>query len=83
MMTEDFTRLPFGFLVSGSRTIIRCPSCWRHGVLESRTDGARRCVHVETSTIDDARTVVRATDLCELAAPRSVLPPGMQLTSRS
>jgi hypothetical protein len=35
MNTQDFTRLPLGTLVSFSRTIIRCPRCRRHGVLES------------------------------------------------
>jgi hypothetical protein len=77
-MTEDFTKLLFGTLASDSRTIIRCPRCGRPGVLESHADGARRCIHVEVSTIDEEGTVVQPTDLCELAGPRSVLPSGMK-----
>jgi len=69
MMTEDFTKLPVGSLVSMSRTVIRCPQCRRHGVLESFRDGARRCVHVEVSTL--AGTVAEPTDRCDLAGPRS------------
>jgi len=69
MMTEDFTKLPVGSLVSMSRTVIRCPQCRRHGVLESFRDGARRCVHVEVSTL--AGTMAEATDRCDLAGPRS------------
>lgn len=71
MMTQDFTKLPFGSLVSESRTVIRCPQCRRHGVLESRKDGARRCIHVEVST--NAGTVFEVPDRCELAGPRSVV----------
>ncbi|HWZ86000.1 MAG TPA: hypothetical protein VN032_07365 [Thermoanaerobaculia bacterium] len=77
MMTEDFTKLPFGSLVSRSRSIIRCPNCRRHGVLESLPDGTRGCIHVEVSTIHTAGTVVQSADRCELAGPRSVLPAGM------
>ena len=79
MATEDFTKLPIGFLVSRSRSIIRCPRCHQHGVLESLPDGVRRCIHAETSTIRPAGTVVQATDRCELAGPRSVLLAGMPL----
>jgi hypothetical protein len=79
MATEDFTKLPFGFLVSRSRSIIRCPRCRRHGVLESLPDGVRRCIHAEASTIRPTGTVVQTTDRCELAGPRSVLPEGMLL----
>jgi hypothetical protein len=68
MMTEDFTQLEVGSLVSMSRTVIRCPRCRRQGVLESRADGARRCVHVEVSSM--AGTVAEATDRCDLAGPR-------------
>jgi hypothetical protein len=72
MMTADFTKLPVGSLVSQSRTVIRCPQCHRHGVLESFNDGARNCVHVEVSTL--AGTVAEVTDRCELAGPRSTIP---------
>ncbi|MEP6992937.1 MAG: hypothetical protein ABI968_00350 [Acidobacteriota bacterium] len=77
MRTEDFTRVPLGSLVSLARTVIRCPLCRRHGVLESDRDGARRCVHVEISTLSG--TAAEATDRCELARPRAVLPAGMVL----
>ncbi len=76
-MTEDFTKLLYGALASGSRSIIHCPRCRRNGVLESHSNGARRCIHVEVSTIHVEGTVVQPTDLCELAGPRSVLPSGM------
>ncbi len=39
MMTEDFTKLAVGSLVSGSRTIVRCPLCGRFGALDLRDDG--------------------------------------------
>jgi hypothetical protein len=68
MMTEDFTKLPVGSLVSQSRTVIRCPQCHRHGVLETFNDGARRCIHVEVSAL--AAMVAEVTDRCELAGPR-------------
>jgi hypothetical protein len=74
MMTEDFTKLSFGSLVSRSRTVIRCPLCRRHGVLESSEDGARRCIHVELST--NAGAVFEVPDRCELAGPRSAIPQG-------
>ena len=67
MMTEDFTLLPVGSLVSLSRTVIRCPMCRRSGVLESRNDGSRRCVHVEVSSL--AGLVAEAADRCDLAGP--------------
>jgi hypothetical protein len=80
-MTEDFTKFPVGSLVSLSRTVIRCPQCRRHGVLESLSDGVRRCVHVEISTL--AGWVAEATDRCDLAGPRSVLPEGMRMRPRA
>src|SRR5215472_17312736 len=48
MMTEDFTKLPIGVLVSDSRTIVRCSVCRRRGALDVKL---RRCVHVEGSAI--------------------------------
>ncbi len=69
MNTQDFTRLPLGTLVSFSRTIIRCPSCRRHGVLESDRDGSRRCIHSETTAL--AGMVPNPTDRCEFAGPRT------------
>jgi hypothetical protein len=83
MMTEDFTRLPYGFLVSRSRTIIRCPGCRRPGVLESHADGTRACIHVEISTIQAEGTVVHPADRCELAGPRSALPAAVSLRMRA
>jgi hypothetical protein len=82
-LTEDFTRLLVGSLVSRSRSVIRCPRCRRNGVLESHADGVRRCVHVEVSTIHPEGTVVQAADRCELAGPRSVLPAGMLLRTQA
>ncbi len=81
MMTEDFTRLPVGSLVSFSRTVIRCPQCRRPGVLESRNDGARSCIHVEVSVLTGL--VAEVTDRCDLAAPRNVLPAGMSARPRA
>ena len=72
MMTEDFTRQPLGSIASRSRIIIRCPRCRRPGVLESFSDGARRCVHVEVSSLGGA--VAEETDRCELAGPRFPIP---------
>jgi hypothetical protein len=72
MMTEDFTGLPLGSFASRSRIIIRCPRCRRHGVLESSSDGARRCVHVEVSSLGG--TVAEVTDRCEVAGPRFPIP---------
>ena len=71
MNTQDFTRLPLGTLVSFSRTIIRCPSCRRHGVLESDRDGSRRCIHAEATALTGM--VPNPTDRCEFAGPRSAL----------
>lgn len=68
-MTQDFTKLSVGSLVSMSRTVIRCPQCRRHGVLESRDDGTRRCIHVEIATNGGA--VFDIPDRCELAGPRA------------
>jgi hypothetical protein len=76
METQDFTRLPLGSLVASSRTVIRCPQCRRHGVLESSRDGSRRCIHVETVILPGM--VPQPTDRCEFAGPRSVLPQGMR-----
>lgn len=67
MMTEDFTKLPIGSLVSGLRPIIRCPACLRRGALERLDSGARRCVHVEASMIHSDGMLVEPRDHCELA----------------
>ncbi len=67
MMTEDFTKLPVGSLVSMSRAIVHCPLCGRSGALERRRNGARRCVHVEASIIHTDGMVVEPRDSCELA----------------
>ncbi len=75
MMTEDFSQLPVGSIVLMSRTIICCPRCRRHGVLESGRDGSRRCIHAEASVL--AGTVAEVIDHCDLAAPRAVFPAGM------
>ncbi|HEY1251670.1 MAG TPA: hypothetical protein VGH97_10810 [Thermoanaerobaculia bacterium] len=76
METQDFTRMPLGALVATSRTVIRCPQCRRHGVLESYRDGSRICVHAESVTLPGM--VPFPTDRCEFAGPRSVLPKGMR-----
>ena len=69
METQDFTRLPLGSLVASARTVIRCPKCRRHGVLESGRDGSRRCIHAETVILRGM--VPQPTDRCEFAGPRS------------
>lgn len=74
MKTQDFTRLPLGSLVASARTVIRCPKCRRHGVLESGRDGSRRCIHAETVILRGM--VPQPTDRCEFAGPRSVLSRG-------
>jgi hypothetical protein len=68
MDTLDFTRMPLGALITSSRTVIRCPQCRRHGVLESYRDGTRICVHAETTTLPGM--VPLPTDRCEFAGPR-------------
>jgi hypothetical protein len=65
MMTEDFTKLPIGSLVSMSRTIVLCPVCGRFGALEARGDGSRRYVHVEDSVIHTDGLLVEPRDSCE------------------
>ena len=67
MMTEDFTKVAVGSLVSDSRTIVLCPLCGRAGALEARIDGFRRCVHVEASMIDRDGLWVDARDVCQWA----------------
>ena len=69
-MTEDFTNLPLGSLVSSQRPVIRCPSCQRHGALERGDDGMRRCVHVEVSSFAANRLQTSQTDVCQIAGPR-------------
>ena len=64
-MTEDFTKVALGSLVSGSRAIVRCPRCERSGALEICGQMTRRCVHVEDSTISRDGIQVDARDLCE------------------
>ena len=61
MMTEDFTKLPLGCVVSESRTIVRCSVCRRRGALDVRL---RRCVHVEGSVIDSDGFAVEPIDSC-------------------
>ena len=61
MMTEDFTKLPVGSVVSQSRTIVRCSVCQRRGALDARL---RRCVHVEGSEISADGMVVEPIDSC-------------------
>lgn len=69
METLDFTRMPLGALVTASRTVIRCPQCRRHGVLESYRDGTRVCVHAETTALPGM--VPLPTDRCQFAGPRN------------
>ena len=69
-MTEDFTILQIGSLASSERPVVRCPRCLRHGALERRDDGTRRCVHVESSTVRDDGLLTEPLDVCEIAGPR-------------
>jgi ribosomal protein L37AE/L43A len=69
-MTEDFTDLPLGSLVSAARPVIRCPICQRHGALERGDNGVRRCVHVEVSSFAGNRLQTSQTDVCPIAGPR-------------
>jgi len=69
-MTEDFTELQVGSLVSSARPVVRCPRCRRKGALERRLNGVRRCVHVEQSTVRADGILIQPTDVCELAGPR-------------
>ena len=71
METLDFTRMPLGALVTSARTVIRCPQCRRHGVLESYRDGTRVCVHAEATVLPGM--VPLPTDRCQFAGPRSML----------
>jgi len=61
MMTEDFTKLPIGSVVSQSRTIVRCSVCQRRGALDVRL---RRCVHLEGSEISSDGMIVEPIDSC-------------------
>ena len=61
MMTEDFTKLPVGVLVSDSRTIVRCSVCRRRGALDVKL---RRCVHIEGSAIGSDGLVIEPLDSC-------------------
>ena len=61
MLTEDFTKLPLGAMVSQARTIVRCPICLRRGALDIRQ---RRCVHVEGSEIEAEGMLVEPIDSC-------------------
>jgi hypothetical protein len=70
-MTEDFTKLLPGTLVSVSRVVVRCTLCGRFGALEIRGDGSRRCIHVESSVIHTDGMVVEARDSCELTGASS------------
>ena len=69
-MTEDFTDLPLGSLVSAERPVIRCPRCQRPGALERGGNGMRRCVHVEVSSFAANRLQTAHTDVCQIAGPR-------------
>ena len=66
-MTEDFTKLPVGSLVSGRRPVILCPLCQRQGALERLHTAAWRCIHVEASLIYTEGMLVEPRDHCELA----------------
>jgi len=70
-MTEDFTSLQVGALVSMARPVIHCPTCRRPGALERSSDGARRCVHIEGSVLHPDGMVVEPLDHCEFAGPRA------------
>jgi len=61
MMTEDFTKLPVGAVVSDSRTIVRCSVCRRRGALDVKL---RRCVHVEGSAIGSDGLIIEPIDSC-------------------
>ena len=61
MMTEDFTKLPIGVLVSDFRTIVRCSVCRRRGALDVKL---RRCVHVEGSEIGSDGLLIEPIDSC-------------------
>jgi len=61
MMTEDFTKLPVGAVVSDSRTIVRCSVCRRRGALDVKL---RRCVHVEGSAISSDGLIIEPIDSC-------------------
>ena len=61
MMTEDFTKLPVGAVVSDSRTIVRCSVCRRRGALDMKL---RRCVHVEGSAIGSDGLIIEPIDCC-------------------
>lgn len=73
MDVQDFTRLPLGSLVASTQTVIRCPWCGRHGVLESHRDGTRVCVHAQTVVLPGM--VPKPTDRCVFAGPRAVFGP--------
>ncbi|HTY41270.1 MAG TPA: hypothetical protein VMH79_05295 [Thermoanaerobaculia bacterium] len=65
MLTEDFTKLPLGAMVSQARPIVRCPICRRRGALDIRQ---RRCVHVEGSEIESAGMLVEPIDSCAVVS---------------
>ena len=69
-MTEDYTELPLGSLVSDERPVIRCPKCRRAGALERSENGVRRCVHVEISSFAENRFRTAHADVCQFAGPR-------------
>ena len=69
MMTEDFTKLPIGSVVSQSRTIVRCSVCKRRGALDARL---RRCVHLEGSEISSDGMIVEPIDSCSPVIPAEV-----------
>jgi hypothetical protein len=60
--TEDFTLFPEGRLPADT-TVVTCPCCGRHGVLEWE---AKRvlCVHSETTTVLADGMLVEPTDCC-------------------
>jgi hypothetical protein len=71
MMTEDFTKLPVGTVVSHSRTIVRCSVCRRRGALDVKL---RRCVHVEGSAIGSDGLIIEPVDSCAPVWAAHVLP---------
>ena len=61
---EDFTLFPEGRIPS-EMTVVTCPCCGRHGVLEWEARGVL-CVHSETTTVLADGMLVEFTDSCEL-----------------
>jgi hypothetical protein len=62
---EDFTLLPEGRAGTAELTVVACPCCGRHGVLEPEARGVL-CVHAETTTVLADGMLVEPTDCCVL-----------------